>query len=69
MRLRARAWPSGKIATGIAVPAQIVDGLGRDNRPPVCVTINPRIYRSSAASVGGESMVGVSELREGRSEV
>jgi hypothetical protein len=69
MRFRARTWPSGKIATSIAVQAEVADGLGRGKRPPVCETINPRMYRSSAASVGGESMVGVSRLREGRSEV
>ena len=69
MRLRARAWPSGKIASGIVVQAEVVDCLGCRKRPPVCVTINPRRYRSSAASVGGEPMVGISELREGRSEV
>ena len=69
MRLRARAWPSGKIATGIAVQAEVVDCLGRGKRQPVCVTINPLMPRSAAASVGGESVVGVSRLREGHSEV
>jgi hypothetical protein len=69
MRLRARAWPSGKISTGIAVQTEVVDCLGRGKRPPVCVTIDPCMYRSSVAAVGGESMVEVGELREGRSEV
>jgi hypothetical protein len=69
MRFCARAWTSGKIATGIAVQAEVVDCLGRGKRPPVCVTINPRMYRGSAAPVGGEPMVGISELREGPSEV
>jgi hypothetical protein len=68
MRLRARAWPGGKIATGIAVQA-VVDCLGSGKRPPVCVTINPLMPRSFATSVGRGSVVGVSRLREGRSEV
>jgi hypothetical protein len=51
MRLRARAWPGGKIATGIAVQA-VVDCLGSGKRPPVCVTINPLMPRSFATSVG-----------------
>ena len=69
MRLRARAWPSGKIATGITVQAEVVDCLGSGKRPPACVTNNPHMPRRSAASVGGESVVGVNRLREGRSEV
>ena len=69
MRLRAKALPSGKIATGIAVQAEVVDCLGSGKRPPECVTINPLMPRSAAASVGRESVVGVSRPREGRSEV
>jgi hypothetical protein len=68
MRLRARAWPSGKITTGIVVQAEVVDGLRRGKRAPVCVTINPLTYLSSGASAAGEFMVGVSGLREGGSE-
>lgn len=34
MRLRARARPRGKIATGIAVRVEVVDCLGRGERPP-----------------------------------
>jgi hypothetical protein len=30
IRFRARTWLSGKIASGIAVQAIVVDGLGRD---------------------------------------
>jgi hypothetical protein len=52
MRFRARIWLSGKIASCIAVQAIVVDGLGHDRRPPVCVTINGHKYCSSVAPVG-----------------
>ncbi len=66
MRFRARVRLSGKTATGIPVPAEVVDGLGRSKRPPV--KINGHTYRSTLASLGGEFMVAVSEQREGCSE-
>jgi hypothetical protein len=52
IRFRARTWLSGKIASGIAVQAIVVDGLGRDRRPPVCVTIDGHKYCSTVAPVG-----------------
>lgn len=66
MRFRARVRLSGKTATGVLVPAEVVDGLGRSERPPV--TIDGHTYRSTLASLGGEFMVAVSEQREGCSE-
>ena len=60
MRFHATVLLAGKTATGIRVPAEVVAGLGRGKKPPVRVTINGHIYRSTVATVGGEFMVGVS---------
>lgn len=51
---------SGKTATGIEVPKQIVAALNAGKRPAVKVTINGYIYRSTIAVYGGVYMVGVS---------
>ena len=60
MRFRAVIERSGKTATGIRVPAEIVASLGAGKRPPVRVTINGYTYRSTVAPLGGAFMVGVS---------
>jgi hypothetical protein len=51
---------SGKTATGIEVPPELVARLGTSKRPPVRVTINGHTYRSTIAVMGGAFMVGVS---------
>lgn len=64
MRFRAKILTSGKTATGIEVPARIVEALG-SKRPKVRATINGYTYRSSVAPMGGTFMLGVSaEVRE-----
>ena len=64
-RFRTTIVRSGKTATGIEVPAEIVASLGQSKRPPVRVTINGHTYRSTVAVMGGVFMVGVSaENRE-----
>jgi hypothetical protein len=60
MRFRAQVEQSGRTATGIVVPPEVVDALGGGRRPKVTVTINDQSYRSSVASMGGRFMVGVS---------
>ena len=50
----------GKTATGIPVPAEVVESLGRSKRPPVRVTINGFTYRSTVAPMGGEFMLPIS---------
>jgi hypothetical protein len=60
MRFRTTIAQSGKTATGIYVPDEIVAGLGAGKRPAVRVTINGYTYRSTVASVSGRFMVGVS---------
>jgi hypothetical protein len=60
MRFRATLETEGKTATGITVPAEVVDALGGGKRPRVTVTINGHTYRSSVAVLGGRYMLGVS---------
>ncbi len=60
MRFRTTIELGGKTATGIRVPAEVVEQLGSGKRPPVRVTINGHTYRSTVAVMGGQFMVGVS---------
>jgi len=59
MRFRTQILQSGKTATGIRIPDEIVEGLGAGRRPPVRVTIGIYTYRSTVAVMGGAYMVGV----------
>src|SRR5215210_4123494 len=66
MRFQAEVLSSGKNATGIEVPAEIVDALSAGKRPKVRVTIGDYTYRTSIASMGGVFMLSVSaEVRAG----
>ncbi|HUR03958.1 MAG TPA: YdeI/OmpD-associated family protein [Nonomuraea sp.] len=66
MRFRAVVQLGGKTATGIEVPAEVVEGLGGSKRPAVNVTINGYGYRSTVASMGGRYMLPISaEHRQG----
>ncbi len=66
MKFRAKLEGAGKTATGINVPAEVVDALGSGKRPPVRVTINGYSYRSTVAVLGGRFMLGVSaDVRAG----
>jgi len=57
---------SGKTATGIPVPPEVVASLGGGKRPPVRATINGYTFRTTVAPMGGEFMLPVSgERREG----
>ena len=60
MRFRATVKLSGKTATGLLVPPEVVAGLGSGKRPPVRVTINGHTYRTSVAPMGGVFMLPVS---------
>ncbi len=59
MRFRTTLLQTGKTATGMVVPADVVESLGAGKRPPVQVTINGFTYRSTIAVMGGVFMVGV----------
>ena len=60
MRFRTVLELGGKTATGIRVPAEVVEALGKGKRPAVRVTINGHTYRNTVAVMGGAYMVGVS---------
>ena len=51
---------AGKTATGIKIPAELVESLGAGKKPPVRITINGYTYRNTIAVMGGVYMVGVS---------
>lgn len=50
----------GKTATGIEVPADVVEALGSGKRPAVTVTVNGHTYRSTVASMGGRFLLPLS---------
>src|SRR5690242_1887024 len=60
MRFRAVLELGGKTATGIAVPAEVVERLGAGRRPAVAVTLGSHTYRTTIASMGGRFLVPVS---------
>jgi Bacteriocin-protection, YdeI or OmpD-Associated/Domain of unknown function (DUF1905) len=60
MRFQARIEQSGKTATGIRVPPEVVDALGAGKRPAVRVTINEYTYRSTLGVMGGVTMLPLS---------
>jgi hypothetical protein len=65
MKFRATLELAGKTATGMHVPAEVVESFGAGKRPPVTVTINGYTYRSTVAVYGGEYLIGVAaEHRE-----
>ncbi|MBA2730416.1 MAG: DUF1905 domain-containing protein [Euzebyaceae bacterium] len=69
MRFRTRIQQSGRTATGIQVPEDVVEALGSGKRPPVKVTINGYEYRSTVAVMGGVYMVGISAEHRAGAEV
>jgi Bacteriocin-protection, YdeI or OmpD-Associated/Domain of unknown function (DUF1905) len=60
MRFRATIQGSGKTATGIPVPDEVVAVLGTSKRPAVRVTIAGHTYRSTVARMGGAFMLPLS---------
>ncbi len=60
MRFHATLELNGKTATGIRVPAEVVEGLGAGRKPAVLVTIGGHTYRTTVASRGDRYLVGVS---------
>ncbi|MGI5273240.1 DUF1905 domain-containing protein [Nonomuraea sp. CA-218870] len=49
-----------KTATGFEVPPEVVAELGSGRRPPVRVTVNGYVYRSTVAPMGGRYLVALS---------
>src|SRR3954471_24115905 len=46
--------------TGIVVPDDAIEQLGRGKRPPVLVNVNGYQYRSAVAVMGGQYLIGLS---------
>jgi hypothetical protein len=65
VRFRATLERNGRTATGIEVPADVVDALDAGKRPPVRVTLHEHTYRTTVARMGGRFLVPVSaEVRK-----
>jgi hypothetical protein len=60
MRFRTMILQSGRTATGIQVPEEVVQALGAGRRPAVKVTVNAYTYRSTVAVMGGACMISLS---------
>jgi Bacteriocin-protection, YdeI or OmpD-Associated/Domain of unknown function (DUF1905) len=60
MKFRSTVELGGKTATGIEVPANVVEKLGSGKKPAVKVTIGGHTYRSTVASMGGRYMLPLS---------
>lgn len=60
MRFRTTVELGGKTATGLPVPAEVVEALGQGKRPPVHVTVAGHHYRSTVAPMGGRYFVPLS---------
>jgi hypothetical protein len=58
MRFHTTILQSGKTATGIEVPQEVVRALDAGKRPAVRVTVNGYAYRSTVAVMGGTYMIG-----------
>ena len=66
MKFKTKILQAGKTATGIEIPAKVVDSFGMGKKPPITVTINGYTYRNTVAVMGGVYMVGISaEHRKG----
>jgi len=60
MRFRTTILQSGRTATGIQVPDEVIEALGAGRRPAVKVTVNGYTYRSTVAVMGGANMISLS---------
>lgn len=59
MRFNTTILQTGKTASGIQIPDDVIDALGAGKRPPVRVTLHGFTYRSTVAVMNGVYMVGV----------
>jgi Bacteriocin-protection, YdeI or OmpD-Associated/Domain of unknown function (DUF1905) len=60
MRFRTTVLLGGKTATGLPVPAEVVEALGSGRQPKVHVTIGGHTYRSTVAVRGGQFLIPLS---------
>jgi hypothetical protein len=65
VRFRGTVELGGKTATGIEVPAAVVEALGSGKRPAVTVTLHAYSYRTTVAPMGGRFFIPASaEVRK-----
>lgn len=65
MKFRTQVLLGGKTATGLPVPADVVEALGAGKKPAVTVTLGGHTYRTTVASRGGQFLLSLSaENRE-----
>ncbi|SOD95729.1 YdeI/OmpD-associated family protein [Blastococcus haudaquaticus] len=60
MRFTTRVELGGRTATGMEVPAAVVEELGAGKKPPVRVTVGGHTYRSTVAVMGGRYLLPLS---------
>lgn len=60
MEFRTTVELGGKTATGMEVPAAVVEALGAGRKPPVVVRIGGHSYRSTVAVMGGRYLLPLS---------
>ncbi|MEU0534009.1 YdeI/OmpD-associated family protein [Amycolatopsis tolypomycina] len=65
MRFRTQVLLGGKTATGLPVPADVVEALGAGKKPAVTVTLGGHTYRTTVASRGGQFLVPLSAENRG----
>ncbi|AKU17390.1 YdeI/OmpD-associated family protein [Luteipulveratus mongoliensis] len=53
---------NGKTATGLRVPAEVIEAIGVGKKPPVRVTIGGHTYRSTVAVYSGDYMLPLSAI-------
>ena len=69
MRFRTTVQLNGKTATGLEVPASVVEALGSGRKPRVSVTVGPHTYRSTVATMSGRFMLPLSAENRARAGV
>lgn len=67
MKFRTTILQGEKTATGIQIPDQVIAALGAGKKPPVTMTVNGYMYRSTVATVDGKFMVGFNADRRAAS--
>jgi uncharacterized protein YdeI (YjbR/CyaY-like superfamily) len=60
--------PSGN-ATGVEVPAAVMQALGPAGRPAVSITVNGHTWRSRVARMRGQTLVGISAANRAASGI
>jgi bifunctional DNA-binding transcriptional regulator/antitoxin component of YhaV-PrlF toxin-antitoxin module len=60
MRFATTVELGGRTATGMAVPAAVVEGLAAGRKPAVRVTVGGHTYRSTIATMGGRFLLPLS---------